>query len=202
MSLLKSHTVNKLDNFIGGWYLDEDICDTIIEYHKKSENKHEGNIGFHRVDKTIKDSIDVSLRQQDDIYGMYVLNLQKVVDEYVKMYPSCNCQNPWTILEPINIQQYEPGGGYHAWHTERVTTQVPCNITRHLVFMTYLNDVTDGGETEFYHQKLKIKPEKGLTLVWPTDWTFQHRGVVSPTQEKYIITGWFNYVDRPDGEPL
>ena len=62
--------------------------------------------------------------------------------------------------------------------------------------MTYLNDVDDGGETEFYYQKLKVKPRKGLTLIWPADWTHTHRGLSSPTQEKYIITGWLNYIDR------
>jgi len=32
-----------------------------------------------------------------------------------------------------------------------------------------------------------------LTLIWPTDWTFTHRGVPSLTEEKYIVTGWFNF---------
>ncbi len=59
--------------------------------------------------------------------------------------------------------------------------------------MTYLNDVEDGGGTEFYHQNLIVKPRKGKTLIWPADWTHTHRGVTSPTQEKYVITGWFNY---------
>ena len=59
--------------------------------------------------------------------------------------------------------------------------------------MTYLNDVTDAGETEFFYQKVKIKPKKGLTVIWPADWTFVHRGNITPTQDKYIITGWFNY---------
>jgi hypothetical protein len=47
--------------------------------------------------------------------------------------------------------------------------------SRHLVFMTYLNDVDDEGGTEFFHQKLVVQPRKGLTLVWPADWTFMHR---------------------------
>ena len=59
--------------------------------------------------------------------------------------------------------------------------------------MTYLNDVTDGGETEFYFQKLKIKPVKGKMVLWPTDFTHLHRGITSPTQEKYIATGWYNF---------
>ena len=61
--------------------------------------------------------------------------------------------------------------------------------------MTYLNDVTDQGETEWLHQNLKIKPKKGLTIFWPTDWTFVHRGITSPSQEKYIATGWYNYIE-------
>ena len=66
---------------------------------------------------------------------------------------------------------------------------------RHLVFMTYLNDVEDKGETEFVLQNLKVKAEKGKTVIWPSDWTHTHRGIISPTQEKYIVTGWFSFVD-------
>ena len=61
--------------------------------------------------------------------------------------------------------------------------------------MTYLNDVTDKGYTEFWHQDLRFEPKKGLTLIWPADWTYTHRGVPSTTQEKYIITGWLSYLD-------
>ena len=50
------------------------------------------------------------------------------------------------------------------------------------------------GETEFLHQKIKAKPRKGLTLIWPADWTHVHRGIVSASEEKYIITGWFDFV--------
>ena len=55
--------------------------------------------------------------------------------------------------------------------------------------MTYLNDVSDGGETEFFHQKLKVKPVKGKTVLWPTDFTHLHRGN-PPYEAKYIATGW------------
>ena len=58
--------------------------------------------------------------------------------------------------------------------------------------MTYLNDVKDGG-TEFLYQNLKTKAEKGLTLIWPSAWTHTHKGIISPTKEKYIITGWYAF---------
>ena len=40
-------------------------------------------------------------------------------------------------------------------------------------------------------QKLKTEAECGLTLIWPSDWTYTHRGVVSNSHTKYIITGWY-----------
>jgi len=30
----------------------------------------------------------------------------------------------------------------------------------------------------------------GKVIIFPADWTFTHRGIVSKTQTKYIITGW------------
>jgi hypothetical protein len=60
--------------------------------------------------------------------------------------------------------------------------------------MTYLNDIKEGGETEWFHQKLKIKPEKGLTVIWPAEWLYLHRGCVAKKETKYIITGWISFI--------
>ena len=146
--------------------------------------------------KEKKDSIDCDFyHEQFNQKQDYFSQLQNCVDHYIETFKWCNECDPWNIAERVNVQYYPPGAGYHQWHSER-GTQIYPNCTRHLVFMTYLNDVTDGGETEFFYQNIKIKPEKGLTLIWPVDWTYTHRGVVSPSQEKYIITGWFNFVEK------
>ena len=187
------HEINKLDNFICGWYLNDDvICDKLIEYHENSSpcmGRVSGGIIEH-----VKKSFDCVL-DNEDLLKWYSVELQHCVDEYIKKYEQCNRCSPWTIIQYPSIQKYEPNGAFYAWHTERGNGEYPCS-TRHLVFMTYLNDVYDAGETEFYHQKIKVKPKKGLTLIWPADWTFTHRGVPSPTQEKYIITGWFNFINN------
>jgi hypothetical protein len=193
---MREHNVNKLNNFIMGWYTDENnLCDEIIKYHKNHPEKQiEGLTGYNGisvVNKEEKDSIDVVF-DEPSLSFEYSSLLQKCCKEYGKKYPWSNNYGFWKIIETTNIQYYLPGGGFKTWHTERGNAS-PVNCTRHLVFMTYLNDVTDSGETEFFHQEIKIKPEKGLTLIWPADWTFTHRGIVSPTQEKYIVTGWFNY---------
>lgn len=48
--------------------------------------------------------------------------------------------------------------------------------------MTYLNDVNDGGGTHFTYQNETINARKGRTLIWPTDFTHSHHGVVSETE--------------------
>ena len=61
--------------------------------------------------------------------------------------------------------------------------------------MTYLNNVPDGG-TEFLYQKITTPAKKGLTLIWPSDWTHTHRGQISNEHEKYIATGWYSLTDE------
>lgn len=196
---MRQHEINATNNFISGWYIDDDrLCDSIIAHHSNNPTKHEGKLwlaakGHSTVDATRKKS-DESFFTDVGIAQQYVNNLQKALDEYIKQYPFCNIYSPFNITEDFRIQHYYPNGGFFEWHTERSNNKAPYSA-RHLVFMTYLNDVTDGGETEFYHQGVKIKPEKGLTLIWPADWTFTHRGNTSPTQEKYIVTGWYNYTN-------
>ena len=183
-----THTDN---NFIRGWYLDDNqLCDSLIDYFDSNQDKFEGH-SSNGVDKTIKDSTDCYL-SNDELGNQYVQQLSLVAKEYVNVYPYVDYYGAWGIGERINIQKYEPQQGYFGWHTERGTDQHP-QASRHMVFMTYLNDVIDGGETEFYHQDVKVKAEKGLTIIWPADWTHTHRGITSTTQSKYIVTGWFNY---------
>ena len=197
---MREHQVNSLDNFIAGWYLDDtSICDELIAFHEHSQNKTQGLIGKligsetrPVVDLNQKDSVDCPL--EGDLLSKYFLSLKNIVDLYIEKYPCCNHYAAWKIIDRVNIQHYKRNGGYHAWHTERSAGNSHLIASRHLTFITYLNTVEDKGETEFLHQKLSIKPEKGLTIIWPVDWTFTHRGVSSPTEEKWIATGWFNYV--------
>lgn len=193
---MKQHKVNKLNNFIGGWYLEDlSLCDKLVNYFNISENKKIGALGKGVVNKEWKDSTDCQLCDKV-LLSEYFNALVNILDHYKVAYTYCDKYSPWGLVENINIQHYKPGGGFHKWHTERTGALYPYNA-RHIVFMTYLNTVKNKGETEFFYQKVKIKPEKGLTLIWPADWTFTHRGIASPSEEKYILTGWLNYLECP-----
>ena len=170
---------------------DASICDQLIEYHKNNmEYKRPGSTTGSGVGK-ISTDVTAFIGNRNAIIHIYLQEVMKAVSLYLKKY---NLEKMFgiTLRESFNIQHYAPNEGFLGWHCERSQTQTN---QRALVFMTYLNDVTDGGETEFKYQKLKIKPVKGKMVVWPTDFTHLHRGIKSPTQEKYIATGWYNFVD-------
>jgi len=193
---MREHGVNSLNNFICGWYADDTkFCDEIIDYMKQSPDVFDGEVNIPNkgatVDTSVKISRELFLNNSDFMLKKYYAQLSPVVDEYIKKYPACNKYSPFLDREVTKIQYYPPNGGYFKWHTERGTDEFPLSA-RHLVFMTYLNDVYMDGETEFLHQGVKVKPEKGLTLIWGCDWTFTHRGIPS-NQEKYIVTGWLHY---------
>ena len=94
------------------------------------------------------------------------------------------------IKMTVNIQKYELGGHFSSPHMERESMQTQ---HRYFAFMTYLNDVDEGGETIFPYYDITIKPKKGTTLIWPSDWTHTHYGDVVKSNEKYIVTGWIEY---------
>lgn len=180
-------------NFITQYLIEnESVVDGLLSLFNNSP-KNVGVViqsdGTAVIDKKTKDSTNVDIGVPTSIPEIvaYFHELKKAIDQYNKAYEFSNF--PWQIYETFTIQKYEPQGGYFSWHSERVSPNFPM-VARHLVFMTYLNDVNDQGETEFYYQNIKIKPKKGLTIIWPSQWTHTHRGIASPTQEKIIISGW------------
>jgi len=181
--------MKRLENspqFIEGWFIDKSLCDELIYTHK-TWPQTPGMVGDRRVDISVKDSTDVNM-MPDEVPDFYHDILKQCADDYIEKYPN-SAANGFGVREGTQIQHYKPGGGFKVWHSERGIS-FP-TISRHLVFMTYLNTVEDGG-TEFLYQNYTSPAIKGLTLIWPSDWTFAHRSQVSQTQEKYIITGWFN----------
>jgi len=175
------------------------VCDKLIEHFENSDRKFQGKIGANIIDLSLKDSTDLWLDTNDDkkITDEYMVSLKPIIDKYVEKFPYA-MMTPFKILESFKIQKYNPGQAYHKWHAERAS-DAPVVRDRHLVFMTYLNDVYDAGGTEFFHQGIKISARKGLTVVWPSDWTYTHRGEVSTTETKYIITGWTHYSSYKQG---
>ena len=182
-------------NFIGEYHVPESICTKIIDFfHSDTVTRSEGQIGGGRVDASIKSSTDVVLMKDEwktiPVINEYINELEKCTGKYIEEYPFCLQPGyRFQLSEPIRIQYYKPSEAFYGYHCERY------NLShRHLTFSTYLNTVKDKGETEFYHQKVKVSPSIGKTSIFPAEWMHTHRGVPSSTEEKYIITGWYEFI--------
>ena len=89
----------------------------------------------------------------------------------------------------VKVQRTLSGEGYHTWHCEQ---DGKFNDTRIMTWSLFLNDVKEGGETEFLKQGIRIKPEAGMFAFWPGAFMYQHRGNPPISGAKYIATGWYN----------
>lgn len=97
------------------------------------------------------------------------------------------------MIYTIKIQRTNPTEGYHVWHCENGSRDMNARVG---VFLMYLNNIREGGETEFLYSGQRIKPEEGRLLIWPAGYTHTHRG--NPPlggQTKYILTGWIEFVN-------
>ena len=178
--------------FIAGWKITDQTCDGLIEYFEESPDKKAGEVGKgHDPESKISTDITVCPRTPDERIENYLDELGQVCDEYTDLFPwSSKSHALWGLNTNFNIQKYNTGGHFADLHSERETLN---NMHRVFAWMTYLNNVDDGGETYFDHYDLKIKPEIGKTLIWPAEWTHAHKGEILKSGIKYIITGWMHF---------
>lgn len=178
--------------FIHKDVVDKKLCKDIVKYFEDNKDKSHISVIGNKVDTSIKDSMDlvISANLMEYPFNEYHQQLQRCLQNYANTYTELNnFLGPYKVIENINIQKYNPGGGFKISHCERPHYDVS---TRILVFMTYLNTVKNGG-TYFKYQDYKTEAIEGDTYLWPTEWTHMHSGIVT-NETKYIITGWFNLV--------
>lgn len=94
------------------------------------------------------------------------------------------------VCPTMKFQWTPVGGGFSVWHIEQASGT---SSNRCLGWTLYLNDVEDGGETEFCYQQVKCKAETGKLILFPAGITHPHRGNPPYSSEKFIMTGWFEF---------
>ena len=194
---LKESNLNP--NFIGSWMLEPtSICDDLIDYFELNQGKQRRGMTGSGQDINTKNSMDITILPKD-----LKSPGNEVFIEYFNALFSCHKDylSQWPFLKPLvknlhlgifNLQRYQSGQHFQKIHTERSSKE---SLHRIFAWMTYLNNVNieDGGSTHFIHYDIEVRPRKGLTLIWPADWTHAHKGNIINKGSKYIITGWMDF---------
>ena len=203
LELMRNENLTKVEfnDFIAVWekFVPDAFCDQLVEY---------GNSFINEVNGHTIAASDVDIMEGSAMYGgnikrddtAFLVNyasekwatqinqfLKACAQHYVSKYSQLKSV-PMTSMD-IKFQKTEPGGGYHLWHYENASSGF---AQRELTWMIYLNDIDDGGETEFLYQKRRIKPQKGTVVIFPAGMTHVHKGnLVMGDRDKYIVTGWY-----------
>lgn len=178
--------------------LDPGLCDALLnefERHSALGVTHKGMTG-DGVDTYRKKSEDLNIMSFPNLFSMNKAVIDSIMEVYALYGENYVGVKDYTAphkVTALNIQKYrhDEKAAYYQFHCEihpkysdRVTT-----------FVIYLNDIAEGGETEFLEQRLRVRPKKGTIVIFPAYFTHVHRGnPVLSNEDKYIISGWLNFV--------
>ena len=194
-----------IDNFIGVFdnALSKEHCEELIKVY---EDSVELNYAISRKDmgkeKIYQDNnlvfVGSKTYVKDDIFfdsvqppvQQFVNLAWTSYEEYAKKYGVLTSLASHRFYDSVKIQKTKPSEGYHVWHCEHDNRK---NGSRLLLVMVYLNDVEEGGETEFLYQSRRVKPKQGTMVICPSSFTHTHRGNPPLTGDKYMINGWIEY---------
>lgn len=174
-----------------------ELCKETIDYFNSEAAL---NLIWKREEKTnIREDLNISAREliRTQALGMdaptFVSEtMQRFWDcyrLYTDKYQTLNSASRHFVAQ-VKWQKTAPTEGYHIWHAENLART---HANRLITFIIYLNDVHEGGETEFLYQSLRVKPETGKLVIWPATYTHTHRGNPPLKETKYIMTGWLEF---------
>lgn len=89
--------------------------------------------------------------------------------------------------ESINLLRYKQSGHLPAHQDQGVSTRV-------LSTVMYLNDNYDGGEIEFVNSGVKLKPEAGSIIFFPSNFLYVHEVYPITAGERYSMPHWYHNV--------
>ena len=191
--------------------LSKEVCSDLIELFENEERKYDG-VTHGGVQKNIKDTKDFVIPENEPKWYKYyhlfhnelTRNLQIYLNKLNKNDSFKNENQNTTIVykhfENTNIshsvfmlQRYIMNEGRYVYHND-FSIDLKNKKNRIITYLWYLNDVLEGGETDFPDLNLKVKPETGKLVLFPATWDFPHCGKMPISSNKYIVTGWL-YID-------
>ena len=215
LELMENPKITKSDftDFIGVWenFVPPSLCQQLVTYGDRvfnedvatvlnQDGEDQGDLGNSDTETQIMDGSTMygsAFTRHDSSFMLnyasakYTSNINQMLKACANHYCShySTLKKTKMFSSDIKYQKTPPGGGYHSWHYENGT--IEC-AARELVWMIYLNDIEEGGETEFMYQKRRIKPTVGTVVIFPAGLTHVHRGgFLLGDRNKYIVTGWY-----------
>jgi 2OG-Fe(II) oxygenase superfamily len=172
------------------WYddaLPRAFCARLIEAFHETQSMHvERARGWRAgLDDSAWTELDLSALADDALNTFF----RERIGEYLGRYNRDICLQIGVpaspLLAELRLKRYRPGTDEKfQLHFDSINEVA----NRYLVYLWYLNDVAEGGETEFPGLGVKVAPRAGRLLMFPPYWLYQHAGLPPRSGDKYILS--------------
>ena len=116
-----------------------------------------------------------------NIHNQFQMMLMASIIPYSERYHIQETLYP----EPFSLLKYQTGEEYKA-HYDGGHSSVPRIVSA----IGYLNDDFEGGELEFPNFKIKIKPQAGMLILFPSNFSYAHIAHPVTKGTKYAMVTW------------
>ena len=193
-----------MDSFVKVYddVLDELSCKELI---KKFEDSHEHYETVHQEEEDTAISFEQLTLVNHPEWESVQNGMLELFQDYIVHYKlDCNVYDKmWPErygYEAIRMKRYLDND--YDRFDPHVDVLNHATARRFLAFFIYLNDVDDGGETEFYtftkpgtYIPYAVKPQRGRLLMFPPTWQYYHAGLKPTSGKKYILHSYCHYAD-------
>lgn len=174
--------------------LEPSLCDHVIQIAECCQFKP-SSILINVVDTDVRSSGILALGKNESALheSTNQLLLRKVLIIQNMLFKRYGIKFPHA--EMCSILRYLPGQNYRR-HVDNLLlesryVEIANGIpTRDISIVGYLNDDFEGGETLFDRQNIKVKPQKGSVVVFPSYYTHPHQSLPVIRGKKYSFTSW------------
>jgi prolyl 4-hydroxylase len=167
--------------------MDPAFCAQMIANFEAMPQFHVGNGRGYRagLEESAWTELDLHPLMDDAFRGFFLDQIQRHLALYNRRLGLSIDIPMRPRLENVRIKRYRAGvdEGFQP-HFDSIDAVA----NRYLVFLWYLNDVAEGGETEFCDLGVRVSARAGRLLVFPPYWMFQHAGLPPVSNDKYIVS--------------
>lgn len=133
---------------------------------------------------------DYYAEEMKEIADVLYSSLNKAFTHYTNnVYPFA-ANNIKSREQTIHLLKYGPGGHLPAHQDQGVSSRVLSSVM-------YLNDNYVGGEIEFINSGVKLKPEAGSIIFFPSNFLYVHEVYPITDGFRYSMPHWFHNMKDP-----
>tara|TARA_R100000030_G_scaffold87251_1_gene70876 strand:- start:181 stop:792 length:612 start_codon:yes stop_codon:yes gene_type:complete len=188
---------DKLTDYIRTYdnVVDDDFCSNAIEQFEQDESIQEK---IDREQRPTFTEVNISKQYIQKNTAWYETNLVanqayvQCVSEYMDEMDLGPDFPSKYAFEEFRLKRYIAGTDDQ--FKDHVDVQDYNSARRFLVCFLYLNDVKDGGNTNFPKLDYSITPKRGRMLLFPSTWMFRHAGLPVIRGTKYILGTYLHYL--------